>query len=42
MEIYGSLDKGDYEAIEVPSTQGIFLGDNEGMGVELADDSWFV
>ncbi len=41
MEIYGSLDKGDYEMDEVPGTQGCFLHDHDGLGIELSEDSWF-
>ena len=41
-DLFGSSQKADYEVIDMPEGKGgIYLHDNRGQGVELAEDCWF-
>lgn len=42
-ELYGSLDKEDYELDTIEEgVMGCFLHDTDGMGIELADNAFFL
>jgi len=40
--LVGSLDKEDYDLQELDGAHECFLGDPLGMGIELAEDGWFM
>ena len=42
VNLVGSSEKDDYDLHEVQGGHGCFLGDNQGMGIDLTEDAWFV
>ena len=40
--LVGSLDKEDYDVDEIEGGHGCYLSDNKAMGIQLAEDAWFM